>query len=84
VELYEWTGKEWIPYEADDVQVQFFMMSPYVLQGLKHNGKVRGLLLRTQGKRATEPGAGAGAGAGQRLLLWPLGASSWSVCKCSS
>lgn len=42
VELYEWTGKEWIPYAADDVQVQFFMMSPYVLKALQHNGKVRG------------------------------------------
>jgi oligosaccharyltransferase complex subunit beta len=30
VEIYEWTGKDWKPYIADDVQVQFYMMSPYV------------------------------------------------------
>ena len=39
VEIYEWTGKEWQPYQADDVQVQFYMMSPYVLKTLSHNGK---------------------------------------------
>eukprot|EP00897_Mesotaenium_endlicherianum_P009771 jgi/Mesen1/8822/ME000053S08219 len=33
VEIHEWTGKEWRPYQADDVQLQFFMMSPY---GLYH------------------------------------------------
>ncbi|KAL6178481.1 hypothetical protein ACLB2K_049999 [Fragaria x ananassa] len=29
VEIYEWHGKSWEPYVADDVQVQFYMMSPY-------------------------------------------------------
>ncbi|CAM6093835.1 unnamed protein product [Calypogeia fissa] len=31
--------QEWQPYKADDVQVQFYMMSPYVLKGLTHNNK---------------------------------------------
>ncbi|XP_057814963.2 dolichyl-diphosphooligosaccharide--protein glycosyltransferase 48 kDa subunit [Cryptomeria japonica] len=39
VEIYEWTGKDWRPYVADDVQVQFYMMSPYVLKTLSHNKK---------------------------------------------
>lgn len=37
VEILDWSGKEWVPYKADDVQVQFFMMSPYVLKNLSHN-----------------------------------------------
>jgi hypothetical protein len=40
VEIYEWTGKDWKPYIADDVQVQFYMMSPYVLKTLSHDNKV--------------------------------------------
>ncbi|KAM4098473.1 hypothetical protein ACJW30_07G080000 [Castanea mollissima] len=32
VENYEWLGTSWEPYVADDVQVQFYMMSPYVLK----------------------------------------------------
>ncbi|CAM6085013.1 unnamed protein product [Calypogeia fissa] len=39
VDIFEWTGQEWQPYKADDVQVQFYMMSPYVLKGLTHNNK---------------------------------------------
>ncbi|XP_039035396.1 uncharacterized protein LOC120171827 [Hibiscus syriacus] len=39
VEIYEWSGKSWEPYVADDVQVQFYMMSPYVLKTLSTNGK---------------------------------------------
>uniref|UniRef100_A0A0D6QZT8 Dolichyl-diphosphooligosaccharide--protein glycosyltransferase 48 kDa subunit n=1 Tax=Araucaria cunninghamii TaxID=56994 RepID=A0A0D6QZT8_ARACU len=39
VEIFEWTGKDWKPYVADDVQVQFYMMSPYVLKTLSHNNK---------------------------------------------
>ncbi|XWS45370.1 hypothetical protein CRYUN_Cryun15aG0131000 [Craigia yunnanensis] len=39
VEIYEWSGKSWEPYVADDVQVQFYMMSPYVLKALSTNGK---------------------------------------------
>lgn len=38
-EVYEWTGKDWKPYIADDVQVQFYMMSPYVLKTLGHDGQ---------------------------------------------
>ncbi|PIA52531.1 hypothetical protein AQUCO_01000421v1 [Aquilegia coerulea] len=34
IEIYEWTGKSWEPYVANDVQVQFYMMSPYVLKNL--------------------------------------------------
>ncbi|KAJ7967356.1 Dolichyl-diphosphooligosaccharide--protein glycosyltransferase 48 kDa subunit [Quillaja saponaria] len=34
VEIYEWSGTSWGPYVADDVQVQFYMMSPYVLKTL--------------------------------------------------
>ncbi|XP_020256698.1 dolichyl-diphosphooligosaccharide--protein glycosyltransferase 48 kDa subunit-like isoform X2 [Asparagus officinalis] len=39
VEIYEWTGTAWKPYVADDVQVQFYMMSPYVLKTLSNNKK---------------------------------------------
>lgn len=40
VEIYEWSGKAWEPYVTDDVQVQFYMMSPYVLKTLSTNNKV--------------------------------------------
>ncbi|MQM20540.1 hypothetical protein Taro_053563 [Colocasia esculenta] len=36
VEIYEWSGTSWKPYIADDVQVQFYMMSPYVLKSENH------------------------------------------------
>ncbi|KAE8698561.1 Dolichyl-diphosphooligosaccharide--protein glycosyltransferase 48 kDa subunit [Hibiscus syriacus] len=39
VEIYEWSGKRWEPYVADDVQVQFYMMSPYVLKTLSNDKK---------------------------------------------
>ncbi|XP_047323730.1 dolichyl-diphosphooligosaccharide--protein glycosyltransferase 48 kDa subunit-like [Impatiens glandulifera] len=39
VEIYEWSGTSWEPYVADDVQLQFYMMSPYVLKALSTNGK---------------------------------------------
>ncbi|GAV88321.1 LOW QUALITY PROTEIN: DDOST_48kD domain-containing protein, partial [Cephalotus follicularis] len=38
VEIYEWSGTS-EPYVADDVQVQFYMMSPYVLKTLSTNQK---------------------------------------------
>ncbi|XP_019413864.1 PREDICTED: dolichyl-diphosphooligosaccharide--protein glycosyltransferase 48 kDa subunit-like [Lupinus angustifolius] len=41
VEIYEWSGTAWEPYVADDVQVQFYMMSPYVLKTLSTDGKGR-------------------------------------------
>lgn len=37
VEIYEWTGTRWEPYVADDVQLQFFLMSPYVLKTLAND-----------------------------------------------
>ncbi|KAJ6420016.1 hypothetical protein OIU84_030023 [Salix udensis] len=39
VEIYEWSGKSWEPYVANDVQVQFYMMSPYVLKTLSNDKK---------------------------------------------
>uniref|UniRef100_A0A803LP26 Dolichyl-diphosphooligosaccharide--protein glycosyltransferase 48 kDa subunit n=1 Tax=Chenopodium quinoa TaxID=63459 RepID=A0A803LP26_CHEQI len=39
VEIYEWSGVNWEPYVADDVQVQFYMMSPYVLKTLSTDKK---------------------------------------------
>ncbi|XP_010558104.1 PREDICTED: dolichyl-diphosphooligosaccharide--protein glycosyltransferase 48 kDa subunit [Tarenaya hassleriana] len=39
VEIHEWSGKNWEPYVADDVQVQFYMMSPYVLKTLSTDKK---------------------------------------------
>ncbi|PKI47540.1 hypothetical protein CRG98_032130 [Punica granatum] len=39
VEIYEWSGSSWEPYVADDVQVQFYMMSPYVLKTLTSDKK---------------------------------------------
>jgi len=40
VEIYEWSGKSWEPHVANDVQVQFYMMSPYVLKTLSTDKKV--------------------------------------------
>ncbi|KAL9414952.1 hypothetical protein AB3S75_043257 [Citrus x aurantiifolia] len=39
VEIYEWSGASWEPYVSDDVQVQFYMMSPYVLKTLSTDQK---------------------------------------------
>ncbi|KAK4836391.1 hypothetical protein QYF36_022343 [Acer negundo] len=39
VEIYEWSGTSWEPYVADDVQLQFYMMSPYVLKTLSTDKK---------------------------------------------
>ncbi|XP_043804691.1 dolichyl-diphosphooligosaccharide--protein glycosyltransferase 48 kDa subunit isoform X3 [Manihot esculenta] len=39
IEIYEWSGKSWEPYVANDVQVQFYMMSPYVLKTLSTDDK---------------------------------------------
>ncbi|KAL8549752.1 hypothetical protein ACS0TY_008550 [Phlomoides rotata] len=39
VEIFEWSGSSWVPYVAKDVQVQFYMMSPYVLKTLSTNQK---------------------------------------------
>ncbi|CAI0473544.1 unnamed protein product, partial [Linum tenue] len=39
VDIFEWSGNSWEPYVADDVQVQFYMMSPYVLKTLSTDKK---------------------------------------------
>ncbi|CAN1344164.1 Dolichyl-diphosphooligosaccharide--protein glycosyltransferase 48 kDa subunit [Linum perenne] len=39
VDIYEWSGNSWEPYVANDVQVQFYMMSPYVLKNLSTDKK---------------------------------------------
>ncbi|KAK0582406.1 hypothetical protein LWI29_025273 [Acer saccharum] len=39
VEIYEWSGTSWEPYVANDVQLQFYMMSPYVLKTLSTDKK---------------------------------------------
>ncbi|KAF3660690.1 Dolichyl-diphosphooligosaccharide--protein glycosyltransferase 48 kDa subunit [Capsicum annuum] len=39
LEIYEWSGTSWEPYVADDVQVQFYMMSPYVLKTMSTDQK---------------------------------------------
>ncbi|KAI5071585.1 hypothetical protein GOP47_0013836 [Adiantum capillus-veneris] len=39
MEIYEWSVNGWLPYAGDDVQLQFYMMSPYVLKTLTHNGQ---------------------------------------------
>ncbi|GFQ00947.1 dolichyl-diphosphooligosaccharide--protein glycosyltransferase 48 kDa subunit [Phtheirospermum japonicum] len=39
VEVYEWSGKSWEPYVADDLQIQFYMMSPYVLKTMSTDQK---------------------------------------------
>jgi len=40
-QIQEWNGKEWVPLLADDVQLEFRMLDPYVRTTLKHdkNGK---------------------------------------------
>ncbi|KAK2998359.1 hypothetical protein RJ639_023301 [Escallonia herrerae] len=39
-DIYEWSGTRWEPYVANDFQVQFYLMSPYVLKTLSTNKKV--------------------------------------------
>lgn len=39
VEIYEWSGTSWEAYVANDVQLQFYMMSPYVLKTLSSEQK---------------------------------------------
>ncbi|XP_065857635.1 dolichyl-diphosphooligosaccharide--protein glycosyltransferase 48 kDa subunit-like [Euphorbia lathyris] len=39
VEIYEWSGASWEPYISNDVQLQFYMMSPYVLKTLSNDKK---------------------------------------------
>jgi oligosaccharyltransferase complex subunit beta len=37
IQIQEWDGKQWIPYLAEDVQLEFRMLDPYVRINLKHN-----------------------------------------------
>lgn len=39
IELEEWNGRRWVPYAAQDVQVEFRMIDPYVRTALKSDGK---------------------------------------------
>ncbi|CAH9105627.1 unnamed protein product [Cuscuta europaea] len=39
VEIFEWFGNSWVPYVTNDVQVQFYMMSPYVLKTMATDQK---------------------------------------------
>ncbi|GBG79164.1 hypothetical protein CBR_g28880 [Chara braunii] len=41
LDILEWDGKKWQPYRANDVQMQFYMMSPYVLKTLSHDNQGR-------------------------------------------
>mmetsp|Transcript_24995 Transcript_24995/g.80541 ORF Transcript_24995/g.80541 Transcript_24995/m.80541 type:complete len:463 (+) Transcript_24995:26-1414(+) len=41
VTIEEWDGKEWQPYAADDVQMEFVMLNPYVRATLKHDDSGR-------------------------------------------
>eukprot|EP00244_Chara_vulgaris_P002204 TRINITY_DN1375_c0_g1_i4.p1 TRINITY_DN1375_c0_g1~~TRINITY_DN1375_c0_g1_i4.p1 ORF type:complete len:438 (-),score=77.15 TRINITY_DN1375_c0_g1_i4:186-1499(-) len=41
LEIFEWDGKAWQPYQANDVQLQFYMMSPYILKTLSHDNQGR-------------------------------------------
>lgn len=37
--IEEFNGKTWVPYKADDVQVEVRRIDPYIRQFLKHDGK---------------------------------------------
>lgn len=41
VRLEEWDGKNWVPFKADDVQLEFVRLDPYIRVNLKHDGKGR-------------------------------------------
>jgi len=38
IEIEEWKGKKWIPFTADDVQLEFIRLDPHVRTTLKSNG----------------------------------------------
>jgi hypothetical protein len=40
LDIQEWDGTKWAPYVADDVQLHFFLMSPYVKKTLTSDKKV--------------------------------------------
>jgi len=37
--IEEWNGRRWIPYIADDVQIEYSMLDPYIRSALKPNQK---------------------------------------------
>lgn len=39
IEIEEWDGQKWVPYVANDVQLEFRMIDPYVRTNLKTDGK---------------------------------------------
>jgi oligosaccharyltransferase complex subunit beta len=39
IEIDEWNGSKWIPFQASDVQLEFIMLNPYIRKTLKHNNK---------------------------------------------
>jgi oligosaccharyltransferase complex subunit beta len=39
VEIQEWNGKKWVPFLANDVQLEFRMLDPYVRTTLQHDSK---------------------------------------------
>lgn len=39
IEIEEWNGDKWVPFKANDVQLEYIMLDPYVRTNLKHNGK---------------------------------------------
>lgn len=40
LDIQEWDGTKWAPYVADDVQLHFFLMSPYVKKTLTSDKEV--------------------------------------------
>jgi len=39
IELEEWNGQKWVPFNKDDVQLEYRMIDPYVRTTLKNDGK---------------------------------------------
>jgi len=39
VDIEEWDGQKWVPYKANDVQLEFVMLDPYYRVNLQHDGK---------------------------------------------
>jgi len=39
VDIEEWNGEEWVPYKADDVQLEFVMLDPYYRINLEHDNE---------------------------------------------
>jgi len=41
IDIEEWNGEKWVPYTANDVQLEYIMLDPYVRTTLKHDGNGR-------------------------------------------